>query len=159
VGSTRDPRGVRTAGGRVTEPARGAFPDPRSTRNHDLGIRRARSLSGKFPSSPAGAVERLASWPQDGLVSVASKRPSGYTFGMKTAISLPDDVFQQAERLARRLKKSRSELYREAVAEYVARHEPEAITDAMNRVAGEVDTGLDAFSSAAARKVLERMEW
>jgi metal-responsive CopG/Arc/MetJ family transcriptional regulator len=78
---------------------------------------------------------------------------------MKTAISLPDDVFQQAERLARRLKKSRSELYREAVAEYVARHEPEAITDAMNRVAGEVDTGLDAFSSAAARKVLERMEW
>jgi metal-responsive CopG/Arc/MetJ family transcriptional regulator len=38
---------------------------------------------------------------------------------MKTVISLPDGVFRDAERLARRLKKSRSELYREAVAEYV----------------------------------------
>ncbi|MFL5301088.1 MAG: ribbon-helix-helix protein, CopG family, partial [Anaeromyxobacteraceae bacterium] len=51
---------------------------------------------------------------------------------MKTAISLPDDLFEQAERLARRLDKSRSELYREAVAEYVARHDPEAITAALD---------------------------
>ena len=78
---------------------------------------------------------------------------------MKIAISLPDDVFQEAERLARRLKKSRSKLYQEAVAEYVARHDPEAITDAMNRVAAGVDTGLDEFSSAASRQVLERAEW
>lgn len=79
--------------------------------------------------------------------------------GMKTAISLPDDVFREAERLARRLKKSRSELYREAVAEYVARHEPEAVTEAMNRLVGELATGVDEFSSAAARRVFERTEW
>jgi predicted transcriptional regulator len=78
---------------------------------------------------------------------------------MKTAISLPDDVFDQAERLARRLRKSRSELYREAVAEYVARHEPEAITEAMNRVADQVDTRPDAFSAEAGRRVVERTEW
>jgi predicted transcriptional regulator len=78
---------------------------------------------------------------------------------MKTAISLPDDVFEQAEQLARRLNKSRSELYREAVAEYVARHDPEAITEAMNRVAQQIDTGHDGFVSAAARRVLERTEW
>jgi metal-responsive CopG/Arc/MetJ family transcriptional regulator len=78
---------------------------------------------------------------------------------MKTAISLPDDVFEQADQLARRLGKSRSELYREAVAEYVARHDPEAVTEAMNRVAAQVDTRPDAFSDAAARTLLERSEW
>ncbi len=78
---------------------------------------------------------------------------------MKTAISLPDEIFEQAETLARRMKKSRSELYREAVAEYVARHEPDAITEAMDRVAEQVDTRPDAFSSAAARQILERTEW
>lgn len=78
---------------------------------------------------------------------------------MKTAISLPDAVFREAERLAKRLKKSRSELYREALAEYVARHEPEAVTDALNAAAKRLDTQPDAFASAAARRVLERSEW
>jgi len=34
---------------------------------------------------------------------------------MKTTISIPDDVFQAAERLARRTKKSRSQLFNDAV--------------------------------------------
>ncbi len=46
----------------------------------------------------------------------------GYTKSMKTAISIPDDVFKVAERLARRTKKSRSQLFSDAVREYVARH-------------------------------------
>src|SRR5207245_3739515 len=62
-----------------------------------------------------------------GQQDAVSRGRSGYTSGMKTAVSLPDDVFDQAERLARRLRKSRSALYREAIAEYVARHEPEAL--------------------------------
>jgi len=78
---------------------------------------------------------------------------------MKTAISLPDEVFEEAERLARRMKKSRSQLYREALAEYVARHEPDAVTAALDRVAERIDTRPDAFSSAAARRSLERTEW
>lgn len=78
---------------------------------------------------------------------------------MKTAISLPDEVFQEAERLARRLKKSRSAVFREAVAEYVARHEPETITSELDRVADEVDTHLDAPASAAAARLLRRSEW
>jgi metal-responsive CopG/Arc/MetJ family transcriptional regulator len=78
---------------------------------------------------------------------------------MKTAVSLPDDVFDEAERLARRLKKSRSELYRQAIAEYVARHDPEGVTDVLNRVASELDTRTDAFASAAARRTLEQTEW
>jgi predicted transcriptional regulator len=92
-------------------------------------------------------------------VPFAGHQPACYTFGMKTAISLPDGIFREAERLAKRLKKSRSELYQEAVAEYVARHEPEAITAAMNDVAAQVDTKLDPFVANAGRQVLERCEW
>jgi len=78
---------------------------------------------------------------------------------MKTAISLPDDVFSQAERLARRLGKSRSQLYRDALSEFVARHDPDAVTEAMDRVAEQVDTRPDRFGTAAARRTLARSEW
>ena len=78
---------------------------------------------------------------------------------MKTAISLPDEVFRDADRLAKRLKKSRSNLYTEAVAEYVARHEPEAVTEALNQVAKKLDTKPDGFASAAARRVMEGSKW
>ncbi|MEZ0227672.1 MAG: ribbon-helix-helix protein, CopG family [Planctomycetota bacterium] len=78
---------------------------------------------------------------------------------MKTAISIPDAIFAKAEKLARRLKKSRSELYRQALAEYLARHDPDAITEAMDRVAESVDTRPDDFSAAAARRVMKRTEW
>ena len=83
----------------------------------------------------------------------------GYTRGMKTAISIADEVYADAERLARRVGKSRSQLYTEAVAEYVARHDPEAITEAMNRVCERVDTRPDPAVSASARRVLQRTEW
>ncbi len=78
---------------------------------------------------------------------------------MKTAVSIPDDVFTQTERLARRLKKSRSEVYSLALAEYVARHAPEFVTEAIDRVCAEVGDQSDAFTSAAARRVLERSAW
>jgi metal-responsive CopG/Arc/MetJ family transcriptional regulator len=78
---------------------------------------------------------------------------------MKTAISIPDDVFADAERLARRQRKSRSQLYSEAIGEYVARHDPDAITDAMDRVCEDVGAEPDPAIAAAARRVLERSEW
>jgi predicted transcriptional regulator len=77
---------------------------------------------------------------------------------MKTAISIPDRVFRVAERLAHRLKKSRSELYSAAVAEYVARRDPDAVTAAMDAVCDEVDTNPDPFLRSAARRVFERNE-
>lgn len=78
---------------------------------------------------------------------------------MKTAVSVPDDVFEQAERLARRTKKSRSQLFSEALREYVARHAPDEVTETMNRVWAEVDGEADEFVSSAARRILERSEW
>ncbi len=78
---------------------------------------------------------------------------------MKTAISLPDIVFEEADRLAHRLKKSRSQIYREALMEYLSRHDPEAITEAMDRVCDRVDSRPDPAVAAAARRVLMRSEW
>jgi metal-responsive CopG/Arc/MetJ family transcriptional regulator len=71
---------------------------------------------------------------------------------MKTAISIPEPVFRVAERLARRLKKSRSEPYSEAVAEYVARRDPESVTDGMNAVCSEADiSGADRVPHSRCR--------
>jgi metal-responsive CopG/Arc/MetJ family transcriptional regulator len=78
---------------------------------------------------------------------------------MKTAISIPDKVYREAERLSHRLKKSRSQVYTEAVTEYLARHDPEAVTNAMNRVCEAIDTLPDPAISAAARRTLRSIEW
>jgi metal-responsive CopG/Arc/MetJ family transcriptional regulator len=78
---------------------------------------------------------------------------------MKTAISVPDRVYAEAQRLARKLKKSRSQLYSDALAEYIARHDDDEVTEAMNRVCEAVDPDDKAWSAAAARRVLERTEW
>ncbi len=78
---------------------------------------------------------------------------------MKTAVSIPDDVFQRVERLASQERRSRSEVYAAALVEYLARHVHDEVTDAMNRVCGEVDQNNDAFLAAAGRRVLADTEW
>jgi len=78
---------------------------------------------------------------------------------MKTAISIPDDVYEGAERLARRTKRSRSRLFSDALKEYVARHAPDEVTEAMNRACAEAGELKDPFVAAAARRTLERSEW
>jgi len=86
------------------------------------------------------------------------RRCGGYTLGMKTAVSIPDDVFEKAERLARRAKRSRSEVFTAALREYVARHSPEEVTEAINR-AFQHPEKPDQFVTEAARRILERTEW
>jgi predicted transcriptional regulator len=76
---------------------------------------------------------------------------------MKTAISIPDKVFEAAERLARRTKRSRTRLYGDALREYLARHAPDEVTEAMNRACAELGEAKDPFVSAA-RRILERSE-
>jgi metal-responsive CopG/Arc/MetJ family transcriptional regulator len=78
---------------------------------------------------------------------------------MKTAVSIPDEVFEQAEALARRARTSRSELYARALSEYVARHAPNEVTEAMNRALDQVDEAQDKFVSRSARRTLERADW
>lgn len=77
---------------------------------------------------------------------------------MKTAVSLPDDLFAMADALASRQRISRSELYANAVAEYVAKHRDGEVTARLNAVYADLPSGLDpALRRAQARSVAE--EW
>jgi len=102
---------------------------------------------------PRHRLTRLSnSWLDQGV-------SDGYTKGMKTAISIPNDMFEKAERLARRMRKSRSQLYSHALDEYVARHAPDRVTEAMDRVCAKLGQPTDSFVSTASRRILERSDW
>ncbi len=78
---------------------------------------------------------------------------------MKTAVSIPDDVFEDADRLAHRLGHSRSQLYSRALREFVARHEPSSVTAALDAVVAEEEPSIDAFVARAGRRTVARSDW
>ncbi len=78
---------------------------------------------------------------------------------MKTAVSIPDDIFERAERLATQGRRTRSEVYAAALDEYLARRAQDEVTDAMNRACDEIGGKDDAFLAAAGRQVLANTEW
>ena len=78
---------------------------------------------------------------------------------MKTAVSIPDDIFEGVERLARQTRRSRSRLFSDALREYLARHAADQVTEAMDSVCAELGETKDSFVSAATRRILERSEW
>lgn len=79
---------------------------------------------------------------------------------MKTAVSVPDRVFAEAERLARRLKKSRSQVYTEALAEYVARHDEDRVTERVNAALEAVgELHQDRAVAEATYRILRDVEW
>jgi metal-responsive CopG/Arc/MetJ family transcriptional regulator len=78
---------------------------------------------------------------------------------MKTAVSIPDDVYEGAERLARRTKRSRSRLFSDALKEYLARHTPDQVTETMDKALEELGETKDTFVSSATRRVLEHSKW
>jgi predicted transcriptional regulator len=78
---------------------------------------------------------------------------------MKIAVSIRDDVFRRAERLAEKSKRSRSRLYSNALEEYLARHGSDEVTDAMNQALAGMDQSADAFVAVAACTVLAKTEW
>lgn len=77
----------------------------------------------------------------------------------RQAPALPRAIEARVTRVARRLRKLRGVVLREAIEEYAARHDPDAVTETMNRVAAVVDTRLDAGLALASGRVLERAEW
>lgn len=78
---------------------------------------------------------------------------------MKTVVSVPDEVFRAAERQARGTRMFQGQLYAEALSEYLARHGPDEVTDAMNGVVDRLKEPTARFVSVAARRVLDRTEW
>lgn len=78
---------------------------------------------------------------------------------MKTAISLPDDLFESAEALAERLGMSRSELYATAVAEYLAKHRDQDVTGKLNEVYADEPSGLEPDLRSAQARSVSSTEW
>lgn len=78
---------------------------------------------------------------------------------MKTAVSLPDNLFRKADKLAKKLKLSRSGLVAAALEEFIIRQRDEEITQSLNRVCAEVDTRLPPDLRRAAIRTLRREPW
>jgi metal-responsive CopG/Arc/MetJ family transcriptional regulator len=79
---------------------------------------------------------------------------------VKTAVSIPDPLFQAAERLARRRGVARSQLYAEALERLVGeKTSAEDRTAQVNRVVAELETASDHVTREAARRSLARAEW
>jgi len=72
---------------------------------------------------------------------------------MKTAISIPDDLFHDVERCTRRLRVSRSRLFADAVREYLAKHrDPSDATESWNRVIAEAGQPGDERAALVLRR-------
>jgi predicted transcriptional regulator len=78
---------------------------------------------------------------------------------MKVAVSIPDAVFAETEQLARRTKRTRSDVYSRALAEYVARHAPDRVTEGLDRALAEIQEPSDEFARAASHRMLRRRRW
>jgi metal-responsive CopG/Arc/MetJ family transcriptional regulator len=80
---------------------------------------------------------------------------------MKTAISLPDPLFEAADRLARQLGKSRSQLYAEALRAYLDKNSDQDITARLDEIYGtEPELGeLDPVLDALQLEVLRKEQW
>jgi len=81
---------------------------------------------------------------------------------MKTAVSVPDDLFERVDRLARAAGRSRSEVYSAALREYVERHSPDEVTRAWDRVIEQLGPSASDdgdFAARAARRILEDSGW
>jgi metal-responsive CopG/Arc/MetJ family transcriptional regulator len=78
---------------------------------------------------------------------------------MKTAISIPDSIFQAAEGLANRLGISRSELYSKAIAEYINSHKNHNITKTLNEIYGHESSSLDEALDTMQMRSIPKEEW
>lgn len=78
---------------------------------------------------------------------------------MKTAISIPDDVFESADEIAQELGISRSELYANAVAEYLAKHRAADVTAKLNEVYGGESGGVAPKLRKAQARSVGKSDW
>ncbi|MDQ2098498.1 MAG: hypothetical protein QQW96_12725 [Tychonema bourrellyi B0820] len=78
---------------------------------------------------------------------------------MKTAISLPDPIFEEAEVLAQKLGISRSELYTEALKVYLRRYNRERILSKLNEVYSQESSDLDTVMTTMQLLSLPQEDW
>ena len=78
---------------------------------------------------------------------------------MKVAISLPDPVFSAAEKLALRLRVSRSQLYAQAIQEYLGKRQDSLVTEQLNAVYADGQEPIDPALAAAQLGALAHEAW
>lgn len=78
---------------------------------------------------------------------------------MKTAISIPDKVFVSAEKLAKQLGQSRSQLYTTAVSAYVQQQDGQAITKKLDEVYANTGNSLDPVLRKLQARSLPKDKW
>ena len=78
---------------------------------------------------------------------------------VKTAISVPKDLFELSERLAKKLKVSRSKIFAMGVKKLGEEYDEDDITARINKVCKEVDTSIDPFWKELQSRVLPKDEW
>jgi len=78
---------------------------------------------------------------------------------MKVALSIPDELFESAETLGKRMGVSRSRLYATALADFLAKHRGRKVTDQLNAVYAAEDSRLESRLRRLQRRSLERDAW
>ena len=78
---------------------------------------------------------------------------------MKVALSIPDELFETAETVSKRLGVSRSRLYATALAEFLAKHRGRKVTDRLNTVYGVEESRVEPSVRRLQRRSLERDSW
>jgi hypothetical protein len=78
---------------------------------------------------------------------------------MKTAVSVPDDLFRMAEAAARRLRVSRSKLYATAISEFLDRQQTSAVTERLNEVYSRHPAKVDSALLRAQLRSLDKDSW
>jgi metal-responsive CopG/Arc/MetJ family transcriptional regulator len=78
---------------------------------------------------------------------------------MKTAISLPDDLFRRAETTAKKRRISRSALYAQAIADFLARSDSESVTERLNAVYSQTPAQLEPLLMRTQLRSLKNVEW
>src|SRR5258705_12691207 len=84
---------------------------------------------------------------------------TGYAGNMRTAVSVPDDLFRQAEVAARRLRVSRSQLYATAISEFLDRQQRNSVTERLNEVYSRLPAKVDPPWHRAQVKSLHQDSW
>jgi len=78
---------------------------------------------------------------------------------MKTAISVPNPLFNHAEKLSKRLHMSRSQLYATALAEFLSKHRDDLTTEQLNVVYDAAPAGLDPILRDAQSRLFKSDPW
>jgi hypothetical protein len=78
---------------------------------------------------------------------------------MKTAVSIPDPIFAEAEQVAKRLRISRSKLYATAISQFLKQHGSRQVTERLNEVYAQEKSQLDPVLHALQLQSLPREDW